>query len=92
MIRAKQSNSLGETLVSLKLKSTQVIMCRDIQPRDAFIVVMGPAGSGKSTFVNKCSGKDAVVVWHGLIPGILSYLTLHRLVPTRFQKHDRLLK
>lgn len=71
MIKAKQSNPLGKTLISLKPNSTQIIIYRDTQPRDAFVVVMGPTGSGKSSFVNNCSGTDAVVVGHDLMPGKL---------------------
>jgi ABC-type lipoprotein export system ATPase subunit len=34
-------------------------------PDDVFIVVMGMTGSGKSTFISRCTGHD-VVVGHGL--------------------------
>lgn len=34
-------------------------------PRDVFILVLGRTGSGKSTFISRCTGKDAIVS-HGL--------------------------
>ena len=34
-------------------------------PYDRFILVMGMTGSGKSTFISRCTGKD-VIVGHGL--------------------------
>ena len=34
-------------------------------PRDRFFLVMGMTGSGKSTFVSRCTGKHATV-GHGL--------------------------
>lgn len=34
-------------------------------PQDRFFLVMGKTGSGKSTFVARCTGK-AVTVGHGL--------------------------
>lgn len=34
-------------------------------PRDIFILVIGRTGSGKSTFISRCTGKDAQV-GHGL--------------------------
>lgn len=35
------------------------------KPEDRFFLVMGMTGSGKSTFVSRCTGKDAPVS-HGL--------------------------
>lgn len=35
------------------------------QPQDRFFLVMGKTGSGKSTFVARCSGRD-VTIGHGL--------------------------
>lgn len=35
------------------------------EPSDIFVLVMGRTGSGKSTFISRCTGKPAVVV-HGL--------------------------
>ncbi|KAJ4205381.1 hypothetical protein NW759_014607 [Fusarium solani] len=35
------------------------------EPRDVFILVLGRTGSGKSTFISRCTGKDATI-GHGL--------------------------
>lgn len=34
-------------------------------PMDIFILVLGKTGSGKSTFISRCTGKDAAI-GHGL--------------------------
>ena len=44
-------------------------ICRDTQPHDAFITVIGASESAISTFMKTCSGKDAVGIGHGLMKG-----------------------
>jgi ABC-type multidrug transport system ATPase subunit len=38
---------------------------KTIQPRDRIFLVMGMTGAGKSTFINRCTGKN-VTVGHSL--------------------------
>lgn len=51
--------------------------------RDRFFLVMGMTGSGKSTFVSRCTGKDATVS-HGLyscMPPIVIGATVSKIQP-----------
>ncbi|KAI6128393.1 hypothetical protein EDD16DRAFT_1701857 [Pisolithus croceorrhizus] len=48
-------------------KSTRTVSLKELNPKDIIILVVGPTGSGKSSFVSRASGFDDTIVGHGLV-------------------------